>query len=113
MQEATGKTGYDLEEEFAVDFYRYYEKMLWDTYNSIGKDIHSSSIARFNLVYNQGSEDNNFDRVIKFAEFDNDLGYCASICRAVGNILSTIGLFSNALRYYKKALAYQDLKEKD
>jgi len=114
MQNATGKTIDDLEDEYAYNFYRYYGNLLWDTYDSIGKDVHRSSMARFNLVYNQGSENNDFDRAITFAEYDDDLRFCVSNCKAIGNILRNIGLYSKARGYYNKALDFnRDLNNKD
>jgi tetratricopeptide (TPR) repeat protein len=107
IQKTIGKTINDLEEEYAHNFCKYYHSMLWGTYKSIGKDDHRSSIARFNLIYNKGSKNNDFDRIIKFAD-NNDLIYSASICRALGNIIWDIGLSSKALDYHNKALGFNE-----
>ncbi len=113
MQKAIGKTIGNLEKEHAYNFYTYYKNMLWNTYNSIGKDIHRSSIARFNLIFNQGSENNDFDNAITFAEYHDELMYCASMSRSIGIILLSMGLFSKALEYNKKALGFdQELNDK-
>jgi len=114
MQKAIGKITDDFEKEYGRNFYKYYNSILRETYDSIGKDVHRSSMARFNLVYNQGSENNDFDRAITFAEYDGDLRFCASNCRAIGNILRNIGLYSKARGYYNKALDFnRDLNNKD
>ncbi len=105
MQKAINKIYPDLEKEYGQKFYKYYCNILFNTCNSIGKEnIHKFSIARFNLIFNHGSENNDFDRVITFAEHYNDLIYSASICREMGLILNSIGILSKALSYHKKSL---------
>ena len=115
IQKAIGKTIHDLEVEYAYNFYRYYYDILFDIHDSIGKeDVHRFSMARFNLIYNQGIEDNDFDRAIKFAENDNDLWYCANISRVIGLILDSFGMLSKALEYHFKSLGFnQRLNDKD
>jgi len=113
IEKAIGKTIDDLEEEYANNFYPYYFDILLDIHDSIGKDVHRSSMARYNLIFNQGSENNDFDRAISFAEDSNDVWYCANISIAVGLILQSFGMLSKALEYFFKALGFnQRLNDK-
>jgi tetratricopeptide (TPR) repeat protein len=114
IEKAIGKTIYDLKVEYGAYFYTYNYDILFDVYNSMGKDVHRSSMAKFNLIYNQGTKDNDFDRAIKFAEDNNDLWYCANISRAIGLILQSFGMLSKALEYHFKSLGFnQRLNDKN
>jgi len=115
IDETIGKTIENLEVEYKYKFYVYYYDMLLDIYKAIGKeDVHRFSMARFNLIYNQDSENNDFDRSIKFAEVNNNLWYCANISRVVGLILQSFGMLSKALEYYFKSLGFNHrLNDKD
>jgi tetratricopeptide (TPR) repeat protein len=114
MQKAIGKAIDDLEKEYSFYFYTYYYNILFDVYNSIGKDVYRSSMARFNLIFNQGSENNDFNRAISFAEDNNDLWYCANISRVIGLILDSFGMLSKAVEYYLQSLGFnQKRNDKD
>ena len=52
----------NLEIEHGEEFSRYYYNLLVDTYHSIGKEKHRSSLARFSLIFQGGYND--FDRAI-------------------------------------------------
>jgi tetratricopeptide (TPR) repeat protein len=107
IQKAIGKSSHNLEKEYGVRFYIYYNDILYNAFNSIGKEtnVHRSSIARFNLIF-QSSENNDFARAISFAEHNNDLWYCANLSLAIGRILDSFGILSNALYYHKKSLGF-------
>ncbi len=113
IEKAIGKSCHNLEEKYGIKFYEHYDNILYDIVYSIGqeKSIHRSSIARFNLIFNQGSENNDFDRSIKFADDNNDLWCCANIPRAIGRILDSFGILSKALEYHFKSLGFNQKRE--
>ena len=113
IEDAIGKSCYNLEEEYGARFYSYYNNILYNTFNSIGKEknVHRSSIARFNLIFNQGSKNNDFDRSIKFADDNNNLGYCSNISISIGRILDSFGISSKALDYHKKSLGFNQKRD--
>ena len=99
------KTSNDLEKEYGVNFCKYYFYILLATQESIGKDnIHRNSIARFNLIFDQGENNNDFDRAIAFAKSNKDLYNCANMLRTISYILNCCGILSKALDYIKKTL---------
>ena len=45
------KNIHDLEIEYGSAFSEYYLRLLYDTYDSIGKENHLLALARFNIIY--------------------------------------------------------------
>ena len=97
----------NLKKEYGKKFYKYYYELLYDTETFIGKEYaHVYITARFNRIYNQGENSNDFDRSITFAKQNNDLLYCMRICRKLGVILKYLGVFSKALVYFEKSATF-------
>jgi tetratricopeptide (TPR) repeat protein len=89
---------HDLELEYGEKFSEYYSNLLSDTYNSIGKENHRSSFARFNIIYQGG--DNDFESAIKLT---TNRQLRAVILRHLGLVVYQLGMLSKALDYLKKA----------
>jgi tetratricopeptide (TPR) repeat protein len=113
IEKTIKKNIFDLEKEYRINFCKCYYHLLHNIKNSLGKEnIHRQSLARFNLIFNQGLENNDFDQAIKFAENNNDLLKCSSMCRTIGLILKDMGILTRALEYHFRSLGYNLRKNK-
>jgi predicted GNAT superfamily acetyltransferase len=96
---------YGLEIEYREKFSEYYYNLLKSTYDSIGKDNHLQSLARFNII-NQGKV-NDFEKAIQLAA---DRLNCAYILTNLGLISSEIGIYARTVDYYIRSIAvYEEL----
>jgi hypothetical protein len=103
------RQGYhDLAIKFGEKFSTYYYNLLISTYNSIGKENHRSSFARFNIIY-QG-KDNDFERAMGLTTNKQKSAYISSY---LGLVVSHLGLFSKALEYHKGSIdIYENINDK-
>ena len=88
-----------LETEYGKKFSNFYYNLLLDTYDSVGKETHRSSLARFSIILQ--SDENDLLRAVKLA---TDRQQSAHILSYLGLMTSRLGMFSKALEYHKEAL---------
>jgi len=93
----------DLEKEYGEAFSRYYENLLWNTYDEWGKENHLPSIARFNIIAE--SEYSGFDRAI---ELTKNNYRAADIATYLGLIFDNLGILSKALAYHRLSLGIDE-----
>ena len=117
IMERNGPKIRDLETAYGKVFSKYYYNLLVDTYNTIGKQNHRSSLARFNIIRKGGDNDfqgsvglaqhwvpndeqDNFRRAVKLVP---DKQQRADILRYLGKILEQLGILSDARKYHEGA----------
>jgi tetratricopeptide (TPR) repeat protein len=118
MMERNGPSIRNLETAYGEVFSKYYHNLLVDTYNSIGKENHRSSLARFNIIQKGGDNDfqssvglarrwvSNYEEYSNFrraAELVPDKQQRADILRYLGKILEQLGILSDARKHHERA----------
>jgi tetratricopeptide (TPR) repeat protein len=108
LDDLTKNESQKLEIRYGSAFSEYYLNLLYDTYISIGKENHLSALARFNLIC-QGKE-NDFERA---TQLTRDKERSAIILSLLGSVVYRLGILSDSLNYFNKALAIdEDLNDR-
>jgi tetratricopeptide (TPR) repeat protein len=96
-----GQNRRDLQERYGERLSLYYHKLIEQTYNAIGTKNHGLSLERFNVIIQQG-RDNDFVRAIGLAK---DRSVASDISTGVGLLLEVLGIYGMALEFLNNALA--------
>ena len=99
MMRENNQSYVDLELEYGEKFSEYYYNLLFNTYNSIGKENHRSAFARFDIIYQGG--DNDFESAIKLT---TNKQLRAHILSYLGIVVSQLGMSSKASEYYRRSI---------
>ena len=103
------KNIHDLEIEYGSAFSEYYLRLLYDTYDSIGKENHLLALARFNIIYR--GKDNDFERVM---ELTKNKELSANASSFLGKILYHLGMLSTAFEFLTRTIIiYEEMNDKN
>ena len=108
MMREKNQSYHDLETQYGKEFSTYYYNLLQSVHDSIGKENHRSSFARFNIIYQP--DVNDFDRAI---ELTTDKQQSANILSYLGLVVSQLGMLSKALEIHTRSIdIYEEIKDK-
>ncbi len=106
QKESTNNQIQTFQSEQKKNFGYFCLNLLEDTYNSIGKDNHRDSFARFNLLIQ--SKENDFEKSIGYLQDIDDVKSSAYILSYLGLISRNMGLYLKAIDYHNQSLELFD-----